>query len=143
VDIERVTPLLFAAIGVAMIVVAAFDYLGTGIAVAFTVLGVGLVALGGCLRLLEGPFRLGPHGLEASLRQREDEVIETVRQADPGSEPLVREVIRYVDPMEDILDAKIRQQIEEHERHRRKRRELIRELTEKRVAARQGGLQGP
>jgi hypothetical protein len=44
-----------------MIVTAAAAGLADSVAVAFVVLGTGLVVFGGLARLLEGPFEIGPH----------------------------------------------------------------------------------
>jgi hypothetical protein len=51
---ERVAPWIFVIVGVAMIVLAAINYLSDPVAVAFAVIGAGLIVLGVCLGLLEG-----------------------------------------------------------------------------------------
>ena len=52
--VERFAPWAFVGIGVAMIAVAAADYLATSVATAFVVLGAALVALGGLAARAEG-----------------------------------------------------------------------------------------
>ncbi len=63
---ERVAPGLFFVIAIAMIAIAAADYLSGGVASKFAVLGTWLIALGGLLRRLEGVIKLGPQGFEGS-----------------------------------------------------------------------------
>jgi hypothetical protein len=80
---ERFAPFLFLVIGLAMLVVAAMDYLSGGVASTFVILGSGLIALGGLLRLIEGVIKLGPQGVEFTLRQIEA-VKEVVAELPPN-----------------------------------------------------------
>jgi hypothetical protein len=69
--LDRHAPWAFVGIGVAMIVVAAFDYLPTSVAVAFVVLGAALVAVGGLAARIEGTIKVGLQGFEMALRARQ------------------------------------------------------------------------
>jgi hypothetical protein len=62
-------PAIFIVVGLAMITLAALDYLSAGVASTFAVLGTALIVLGGLLRLIEGVVKVGPQGFEATLRQ--------------------------------------------------------------------------
>jgi hypothetical protein len=123
---DRAAPWVFLAVGLAMIVVGALDYLPSSVAVAFVIVGAGLIVLGGCLRLLEGTLKLGPQGVEATLRaQRVQEVIEAVHEAAPEAEPFAREVIRWIEPDDELLRKTIREQIAEYERTKRERNAML------------------
>jgi hypothetical protein len=82
---ERLAPWTFVVIGVAMMAVAAADYLATSVATAFVVLGAGLVALGGLAARAEGTLKLGVQGVEMFLRARDAlvEVKQEVEERDP------------------------------------------------------------
>ena len=85
-----------------MVGLAAVDYLAAAVAVAFAVVGAGLIVVGGCLWLLEGTLKLGPQGVEATLRaEREQAVLELVQETAPEIKPLAQDLIRAVDPTPD------------------------------------------
>ena len=45
--VERYAPAVFAVVGLAMIVLAAVDYLGETVATTFAIIGAGLLVIGG------------------------------------------------------------------------------------------------
>jgi hypothetical protein len=65
--LDRWAPLGFVVLGVAMIAIAAAAGLAASLAVTFAVLGAALVVAGGFAGRLEGPFKLGPGGIEGQL----------------------------------------------------------------------------
>jgi hypothetical protein len=69
-DLERWAPGLFVVIGLAMLVVAALDYLTSGVSGTFAILGTALIIFGGLLRSIEGVFKVGPQGIEATIKAR-------------------------------------------------------------------------
>jgi hypothetical protein len=48
----------------------ALDYLTSGVSGTFAVLGTALIIFGGLLRSIEGRFKVGPQGIEATIRAR-------------------------------------------------------------------------
>jgi len=96
--VERHAPAGFVVVGLAMLVVAAFDYLPAGVAIAFAVLGATLVVLGGILPSLEAAVDLGPRGLRAQLQARKAELIAATEEVAPERVEPLRALADYLDP---------------------------------------------
>ena len=96
--VERQAPIIFMVIGLLMVVAAAFADMADGLAVTFAILGVGLIALGGLVRVLEGAIELGPQGFKGQIARRGAEVIALAEKVNPKAAEPIREVVRYIDP---------------------------------------------
>lgn len=100
--LDRVAPWLFMAVGIGMVVMAAVGVLSDAVAVAFAVLGTGLLLFGGLSRLLEGPFEIGPQRVKGQLaaRQRAEAVLEIADATvhDPEVKEAVKDVVDYIAP---------------------------------------------
>jgi hypothetical protein len=96
--IEHNAPWAFVVIGVAMIVIAAFDYLAGGPAIAFAVLGAVLVVIGGTLPVLEGALEFGRGGLKSQIKQRKAELIMAAEEVAPERVEPLKALADYLDP---------------------------------------------
>jgi hypothetical protein len=96
--IEHNAPWGFVLIGVAMIAIAAVDYLPQALAITFAVLGVGLVVLGGVLPALEGSLELGPRGLKAQVHERKAELLEAAQDVAPERVEPLKALADFLDP---------------------------------------------
>jgi hypothetical protein len=67
------------------------------VAITFATLGVGLIALGGLVRVLEGAFELGPQGFKGQIAARGEAVIAATRAVNPSAEEPIRGVVRYLE----------------------------------------------
>jgi hypothetical protein len=96
--VERHAPAGFVIVGMAMLVVAAFDYLPAAVGVALVVLGAALVVLGGILPSLEAAVELGPGGLRAQLHERKAELLAATGEVAPERVEPLRALADYLDP---------------------------------------------